>query len=148
MNIKASFLLFLFLHLFAAQFFASGCCKLEIANPDEHKITCISFSAASCMAATVTTGFAAVAVMHASSPALCVGNSIAAGCTASAGLVLMGCSVRQHTLMQVSEQLQQRSGPLQRLLVPSQQSMMVSSADSRQERVGFSPNSDEASVYR
>lgn len=140
MNIKVSFLLFLFLHLFAAQSFASGCCKLILANPDEHRITCISSSAASCMAATVTPGFAAVAVMHAGSPALCVGNAVAAGCTGSAACVLMGLAVREYTLAQILQQQRQRSGNLQRLLVPSQQSMVISS-DSSLEAVGFSPGS-------
>ena len=141
MNRKISFSLFVFLNLLAIKLFASGCCKLNIQNLDEHRINCISFSAASCMAATVTIGFATVAVANSSVPALCIGNSIAAGCTGCTSCILMGCAVRHYTLIQVSQQ--QRSENLQRLLVPSQQSMVLS-PDSRQERAdfAFSPISD------
>ena len=91
------------------------------------------------MSGTLAIGFSAIAKTYVSVPALCIGNSIAAGCTGGLSCFMFVCAVRHYTCMQIAQE--QQNG---RLLVPSQQSMILS-PDSGQERVGFSPISDVTS---
>ena len=142
---KIRVIVFLSLILCVVKSFASGCCKAFIHSAGEHKARCVVYSIGSCTISNLTTGFAAVAITHAGVPAFCIGNSIAAGSAGCVACFCMGCAVREYTLMQVSQQ--QRSENLHYLLLPSQQSMMLS-PDSRQERTGFvfSPISDATST--